>query len=301
MGEFINQKINIEGIEKYDIHRFSHNAMATVFDIFIFHDNYSYALQAANESFSKLDLLEHDLSRFIENSDISRINQLKPGESTIVGKECMECLVICQKLQKETKGAFSPSSGAVIEYWKNKPKLKIDINKNIGNLILDASSFTVSLIDNTVSIDLGGVGKGYALDKLRGIFLDWNITNILLNGGMSTFLAIDYPEGETGWPLIITNPTDKSELERVFLKDFSVSGSGIEKGNHIISPANNKPIQNRFCSWSMAKTAAESDALSTSFMVMSKYDIRDYIDRHQNVGAIICDKNGKINRFGILE
>ena len=79
----MRDKIAVHGIdsnwlEEHNIHRFSHKAMATVFDILIYHDNYSYALQAATESFAQLDLLEQDLSRFVENSDISRINQLKP-------------------------------------------------------------------------------------------------------------------------------------------------------------------------------------------------------------------------------
>ncbi len=77
----MRDKIAVHGIdsnwlEEHNIHRFSHKAMATVFDILIYHDNYSYALQAATESFAQLDLLEQDLSRFVENSDISRINQL---------------------------------------------------------------------------------------------------------------------------------------------------------------------------------------------------------------------------------
>ena len=107
-------KISFQGIDsnwlkKHTIHRFSHKAMATVFEVFIYHDNYSYALQDAIESLAQLDLLDLYLIRFEENSDISRINKLKPGESTIVGAESMECLTICQRLQVETNGAFNPT------------------------------------------------------------------------------------------------------------------------------------------------------------------------------------------------
>ena len=118
----MTDKIAVHGIDsnwldEHDIHRFSHKAMATVFNILIYHDNYSYALQAATESFTQLDLLEQDLSRFVENSDISRINQLKPGESTVVGVESMECLVICHRLHRETICAFNATFGNVIDRW----------------------------------------------------------------------------------------------------------------------------------------------------------------------------------------
>ena len=59
-----------------DLHRFSHKAMATIYEIFIVHEDANYAQQAAYEAFFELDKLEQELSRFIENSDISRINNL---------------------------------------------------------------------------------------------------------------------------------------------------------------------------------------------------------------------------------
>ena len=302
----MTDKIAVHGIdsnwlEEHDIHRFSHKAMATVFDILIYHDNYSYALQAATESFAQLDLLEQDLSRFVVNSDISRINQLKPGESTVVGVESMECLVICQRLQSETNGAFNPTVGKVIDRWKNETESVININENIGNLILDSKSYTVTLIDNPISIDLGGIGKGYALDKLKVTFQEWGIETILINSGRSTFLAVEAPKDETGWPLTISHPSDKSELKRISLNKSAIAGSGIEKGNHIVSPSNYQPVQNRLGAWSVAKTGAEADALSTSFMIMSEREIIDYMNHHPDVGGMVFDEKGSMRKFGTFE
>ena len=299
-------KISVQGIDsnwlkKHGIHRFSHKAMATVFEIFIDHDNYSYALQAATESFAQLDLLELELSRFVENSDISRINQLKPGESTIVGGESMECLIICQRLLVETNGAFNPTVGKVIDYWKNNSESEICINENIGNLILDSKSYTVTLTDNIISIDLGGIGKGYALDKLKSTFQEWDIKNILINSGRSTLLAMEPPKNEIGWPLIISHPSHKNELKRIFLNNSAIAGSGVEKGDHIVSPSNYQPIQNKLCAWSMARTGAEADALSTSFMIMSEGEILDYIKHHPDVGGMIFNEEGSLMKYGTLK
>jgi len=153
MDNIIYHGIDSNWLDEHDIYQFSHKAMATLFDIFIYHNSYSYALQAATESFAQLDLIEQDLSRFIENSDISRINNLNPGESTVVGEASMECLIICQRLQDETNGAFNPTFGKVIDYWKNETKSEINFNEDIGNLVLESESFKVTLIDNPISID----------------------------------------------------------------------------------------------------------------------------------------------------
>jgi thiamine biosynthesis lipoprotein len=292
------EQMDSEWLKNHGIHQFSRKAMATVFDIFIQNDDDSYASQAATEAFAQLDLLEQDLSRFMENSDISRINQLKPGESTIVGLETMECLVLCQKLQSKTSGAFNPTIGKIITHWKDKTELDLDKKENIGNLLLDVESFTVTLMDNPISIDLGGMGKGYTLDKLMETFLEWDIDIVLLNSGKSTFLAGKAPIGESGWPMMIFHPKTNKIIYQFSLLNNAMAGSGIEKGNHIISPSNFQPIQHRLGAWSMAKTGAEADAFSTSFMIMDEMDIRELVDNYSDLGAMVIDEKGGVLKFG---
>jgi len=292
------EQMDSEWLEKHGIHQYSHKAMATVFDVFIQHSDSSYALQAGTEAFVQLDILEQELSRFVENSDISRINQLQPGESTIVGAETMECLVIAQKLQTETNGAFNPTIGEIITQWKDETELKINSKENIGNLLLETDSFTVTLMDNPISIDLGGIGKGFALDKLMKIFAEWDIDNILLNSGKSTFLAGEAPEGEVGWPMTIYHPKTGKVIHQFSLKNNAMAGSGIEKGNHIISPINYQPIQNRMGAWSMANTGAEADGLSTSFMIMAEKDIQECVNNKSDLGGMMIDEKGGVLKYG---
>ena len=109
------------------------------------------------------------------------------------------------------------------------------------------------------------------------------------------------PKDETGWPFIIPHPSDKSELKRISLNKSAVSGSGVEKGDHIVSPSNYQPVQNRLGAWSMAKTGAEADALSTSFMIMSETEIIDYIHHHPDVGGMVFNEKGSVRKFGIFE
>ena len=75
-----------------NLHRFSHQAMATVFEVFIFHEDRVYSQQAAMEAFRLADVLEIELSRFVPNGDIGRINALPPGESARVGIHAFACM-----------------------------------------------------------------------------------------------------------------------------------------------------------------------------------------------------------------
>ncbi|MBC8215840.1 MAG: FAD:protein FMN transferase [Candidatus Marinimicrobia bacterium] len=292
--------INRDWLVTHGIHQFSHKAMATVFDIFIQHSDNAYASQAATEAFAQLDLLEQDLSRFVENSDISRINQLSPGESTVIGADTMGCLVIAQKLQTETKGAFNPTIGKIITHWKDETESELYEQELIGNLVLDTESFTVTLMDNPISIDLGGIGKGFALDKLLEMFNEWDIDKILLNSGKSTFLAGNAPVGESGWPMTIFHLESGKVIHQFSLENSAMAGSGIEKGNHIISPINYKPVH-RMAAWSVAETGAEADALSTSFLIMEESDIRELVDNDSNVSGMVIDEKGGVLKFGVWE
>ena len=105
-----------------DAHRFSHNAMATVFEIIIIHKDAAYAQQAAWAAFDELDKLEQQLSRFVENSDISRINNLTANQPLVVGLAAFECLQLCASLYDQTNGAFDITIGSLMDCWLSEDK-----------------------------------------------------------------------------------------------------------------------------------------------------------------------------------
>src|SRR5215471_18729615 len=104
--------LGIEGADpRRNVRRFSHEAMATVYEIYAVHPDERYAAQAAQAAFDLVDLLERELSRFQPNSDIARINQLTPGAHTRVAPTTLECLVIARHMFELTGGAFDVSIG----------------------------------------------------------------------------------------------------------------------------------------------------------------------------------------------
>jgi len=325
--------------------RFSHEAMATTFEILIVHEDERYARQAAAAAFAEVDRLEQELSRYIENSDIARINNLHAGESLLLGLDTFECLKISAGMYEETDGAFDITVGSLLKCWRNKDgtprrpsEEELEQARQLTGtdlLKLDEQEHTVELSASPVLVDLGGVGKGFAVDKVAELLREWSIETALISGGYSSVLALDAPvartsrpcfdqqqsdrgqggppmenKGETsslrGWPLTLSHPEDRSRiLARPYLQGEALSGSGVQKGDHIISPRTGQPISGRLAAWSGAPDAATADALSTGFMIMSPKEIEQYCTDHPDTRAMaIMDERAgeneeeEIFRFG---
>ena len=153
------------------VRRFSHHAMACSWGLGIVEADADYADQVARAAFEEVDRLETELSRFHPESDVSRINRLGAGEATTVGIEVFECLELGREIGERTAGAFDlcPESRT---RWS-----------------LDRSSRRVTVDGEGISIDLGSIGKGYALDRVMELLGDWEVEAAVLNSGQSTVLA----------------------------------------------------------------------------------------------------------------
>ena len=263
-------------------HRFAHQAMATEFEIFPVHPNRDYAQQAAWAAFDLLDRMESELSRFIENSDISRINSLAAGESARVNRWTMECLEIARLAYAETAGAFDISLGT-----------------GLDSLRLDRRASTVRATAGGVRLDLGGIGKGYAVDRMAEVLRDWDIHQALIHGGGSSVLAMDPPAGFDGWPLTMSDHVG-TPFRTVEARRLAFSASGIRKGDHILDPRTGQPVRRRLAAWASAETdrgalaasaspSAVAEAFSTAFMILPAGEVTDICERFPGLEAWLLD------------
>jgi thiamine biosynthesis lipoprotein len=251
-------------VEAAGLHRFSHEAMATVFEVHCAHPDARYARQAADAAFSLVDRLERELSRFIGNSDVSRINGLSAGQATRVSPSTLECLVVARRMHEITGGAFDVSLGS-----------------GLGALELDPDDFTVHALRTGVRVDLGGIGKGHAVDRAAELLAeDWGIEQVLVHGGWSSVLALSPPPDAEGWTLTLTSPASGERVARPCARHQAFSASGARKGGHIRDPRTGRPALGR-AAWVALPRAGEgredaaavAEALSTAFMVLSEQEI----------------------------
>lgn len=299
------------------MHRFAHKAMATIYEIFVVNEDAGYAQQAAREAFDELDRLELELSRFIENSDISRLNHLAANQPLRIGPDAFECLKLAARIFEETNGAFDVTVGPLLKCWLNPDKtLRTpaaaeleQARQHVGMslLELDESQYTVKLKSSPVHIDLGAIGKGYAVDVVAKLLQEWDIDTALIHGGTSSVFALGAPSGIKGWPLTLSSPINRQiTLARLHLYNQAVSGSGLQKGQHIIDPRTGQPLQGKHAAWAIAPDAASTDAISTAFMIMEPAAIEDYCQQHPQVRAMIFSADEKTEqetvwRYGTWE
>ena len=298
------------------IHRFCYEAMATTFEILILHDDAQYAKQAAWEAFDELDRMEAELSRFIENSDISRINNLAANKPLPIGLAAFECLQLSALIYNETNGAFDITIGSLLGCWLNEDRTaRVPSDEELefarqhtGThlLRLSEADHTVELLTSPVQIDLGGIGKGYAVDKIAELLREWSVNTALIHAGYSSVFALGCPSGTKGWPVTLSNPRNRREtLACLHLCDRALSGSGLQKSQHIIEPRTHQPVEDKLAAWAFASTAATADALSTALVIMSPDEVEQYCLNHSDTLAmVVLEKSDKekqrdnILRFG---
>lgn len=300
--------------------------MACTWELFIAGEDEAYAQQVAWACWDEVERLERELSRFIPSSDVFQINTLQPGQNIIVGMAALECLALARAVHNETGGAFDVTIGALMSRENGRrdnsvsdlsepPGAQLSLFDAAGEeaeepdetpqsvgfhlLRLDEKHRTVGVQQAGVTVDLGAVGKGYALDQMASVLRDWGIENALMHSGQSSVLAMGAPPAaatqstsdapQHGWMVALRDPRDHSRmLGQVLLRDRALSGSGMElHGRHILDPRTGRPATGKLATWALARSAALSDALSTAFMVMQEDEVADCCRRRNDVAALL--------------
>ncbi len=278
------------------LHRFSHEAMATRFELTLVHEDAPYAASAAQEVWDDIDRLEQELSRFIPHSDIGRLNGSEAGRVVDVHEAAMDCLTYGREIWEQTGGAFDVTIGPLAAVLRNRDgsprrasKQEIDeARARCGYHLLELhpEEFTVIPHADRMFIDLGAIGKGYALDQAaQRLQQNHGIGDALLNAGTSTVLATGSMPGREGWLVRAGAP------EPFALCNEAVSGTGFEiQGAHIVDPRTSRLVDlRRTIRWSVAPNATLADALSTAFMVMTKKEIAAFCREYPEVRVIYCE------------
>jgi FAD:protein FMN transferase len=288
--------------ERGDLRRYSHEAMHTVFEVYAAHADERYAAQAAQAAFAVVDRLEGELSRFRSNSDITRLNHLAAGESARVGEAAIECLLIARHVYDLSDGAFD-----------------VAIGTGLPSLEIDADAFEVRAAASGVRLDLGGIGKGYAVDLMAELLEEWGLERAFVHGGFSSALALEPPAGSDGWPLTLSDPREPSRVfSRLTMRQAALSASGVRKGDHIVDPRTGVPVRGRLAAWAALPRparpgadaagdsgprlapAAVADALTTAFMLLGVDQIAALCERSPGLEAWVLPDGAPASTADLL-
>ena len=281
-------------------------AMACRFEVTL-HGSTECGVSIASEALDEVEEIEKQLSTFKEESAVSLLNRSAASRAIRVERSLFDLLSICKELYDETEGAFDITSGPLTRCWgflKREGRLpsEAEIEKArelVGSdkLVLDAASTTVQFKQPGVEINLGSIGKGYALDVVSKHFRKQNEPALLSAGG-SSFLATG---SARAWLVGVRHPRAKQKrFASVRLHECAMSTSGSEEQffesggrrfGHIIDSRTGWPAEKVSSVTVVADSAARSDALATAFFVGGRTLAERYCEKHRDVVAIMLEAN----------
>ena len=271
-----------------DARYFTHEAMHTTFSLRLLGVDEQDARGMARECFEQVDFLEGHLSRFIEGSDVSRINGMAAGETLYLSEACHQCLLLALDAYSRTHGLFDITLGTRIAHCKSG--LADPVPALVGRLVIHPDLAAITCEEPGREIDFGGIGKGFALDQLKQLFIDWGVEGALLAAGASSLLAI----GPQPWPVELTGDQDSLRID---LAGQSLSASGTEiQGSHIIHPwgSDAMPAVPSRRIWVSAATAVLAEIWSTALMLVEPEEIPDLLLGGDDVSGVYADRGGRV-------
>lgn len=272
--------------------------------------NAGVSTQGIDHAFDALRLvadLEAQMSVYRADSELSAINGTAAECPVHVETELFNLLVQAKNISYQTDHAFDPTAGPLVALWRAcRAELRIPTQNEIDDCLqivgiehvhFDETDHLIHFDRGGVELNLGGIGKGHALDRVGETLRSGDLQNWLLHGGHSSLSASGDHNGLGGWPVGIGNPLFTGKrLGTLLLSDCSMatSGSNIQyfrhqgtKYGHILDPRNGWPIETVLSVTVLAPTAALADALSTAFYVMGVEKVAACCDNLSGVSAIV--------------
>ncbi len=270
-------------------------AMATRF-VIVLHGQNEVTLRAvAEEALGEIKRLETQLSFYQNASELTAINNRAALEPVRVEPGMFRLLLRAQQLWRETEGAFDPTIAPLMTCWgfvrgtgeMPSPAALAEARAAVGMhwVELDERRYTVRFAHPGVKLDLGSIGKGYALEQAVEILREHEIISALIHGGTSTVCALGHPPDADGWkiaidapiadttlmaaparPLAVVNLRDESlSVSAVWGKSFTAEGKIF---GHVLDPRTAAPVMGSLLSAVVLPSATETDALSTALLVL---------------------------------
>lgn len=266
-------------------------------------------LEAAFKEVRRLDMM---LSNYAPASEWSRVNRLAAERAVPVSQELFDLLSSCVEFGRQSEGAFDITVGPLMRVWgfyKGSGRLpsKAEISQaeaNVGyqNIVLDAANRTVRFRKAGVDIDPGGIGKGYAVDKMIEQLKEHGIRSALVSAGGSSIYGLGAPPNDTGWTVRIRHPRKWSEtVQELQLKDESLSTSGdyekfFEAGgkiySHIMDPRTGYPAAGTLSVSVVAPRTFTSEVWTKPFFVLG----REWAEKNKPKGLRVyfCEDKAEV-------
>jgi len=285
--------------------------MGTVIEIILISDHEEQANKAALQAFQEVKRIEQLMSPKIESGDVFRINQSSGKERVKVSNETLEVIKKAQEISELSDGGFDITVGPLTELWRRAREKKIppsveEVKEKLGlvnskNIEMDQEG-KVFLKKKGMAIDLGGIAKGYAVDRAFDVLRSLGYKNLIVNAGGDC--RVGGLKNNQPWLIGIQNPREHQKiLTRISVSDMAVATSGdyekffIYEGkryHHIFNPKNGFPADGCQSVTIVTKYCITADGLATAVFVLGLEKGYALCQKLEGVECMIVDKEGKM-------
>ena len=274
---------------KKSIYEKTRLSMGTFVTVKVVAGSAARAEEIIDAAFREVKKIERLMSHYRDDSEVSRLNQAAHRQALVVSPETFEVLLRSGEISRDSGGAFDITVGPLIELWQKaarenrlplperiaEARARVDYRK----VILNKETKAVSFARPGISLDLGGIAKGYAVDKAIEAIRKCGATGALVEAGGDIYALGWRPDGKP-WRIKIQDPGGgDSDPGVVQVKDKAVVTSGnyrrfveIEgkRFSHIIDPRSGLPAEGIASVTVIAREATLADALATALSVLGE-------------------------------
>ncbi|HQU41798.1 MAG TPA: FAD:protein FMN transferase [Pirellulales bacterium] len=306
----VDQPTTAAAAETYLL-QFGRRAMACQFEVYLNAGQYPQAADIALEALDFVDRLEEQMTVYRDTSEISRLNRLAGDVPVEVEPRLFQLLLRAAQIYRETDGAFDITSGSLTKVWGfyrragtiPEADALAEALRRVGSdsIEFDEGNRTFRFLKPGMEVNLGAIGKGYALDRVAEQMLSGGIDHFLWHGGQSSLLARGTCGRQTddpgGWTVDVRHPLrpERSVVE-ICLRDRAVgtSGAGTQffrhagrRYGHILDPRTGWPAEGVYSATVIASTAADADALATALYVLGAERAAAWCGKHPEIGLLM--------------
>jgi thiamine biosynthesis lipoprotein len=294
--------------------------MACVYSIAAYGDDAAALPHILDEAFDEVDRIDRLMSHYKPESPLSRLNRDASSGPVIVEPELFDFIDLSLRYARESGGAFDITVGPLMKAWgffrrsaiagatagagdgevdgriPPWPELTA-LRRRVGyqHVRLNRDDHTIRFDRPGIELDLGGIAKGYAVDRVVRLLKSRGIGAALVDAGGSTIYALGAPPGKAAWDVALQDPLDARATARTLpLKDRALSVAGrSEKSfevngvtySHIMDPRTARPVQGMMTVIVLADSGTAGDALDDAFFVQGVEKSRAYLTRLPGVEA----------------
>jgi thiamine biosynthesis lipoprotein len=284
--------------------------MGTMFDIVAYHPSRPDAEQAVERAMEEIVRLDQVMSDFKADSDLSKLNREGSRGFVAVEPSLYDVIQESIAMSRRSGGTFDVTIAPLLNTWRRAqsegrratPAEIAAAKRCVGYENIETSApDRIRFRSDCLEIDLGGIGKGYAVDRAIAVLKSAGIRNALINGGGSSIASIGAPPDRQGWPVQLAATVSGSRT--LLLKDGSISTSQqhlvafpFTPGSFgdILDPHTGAPAESRMSVSVVAPSATVSDALSTTLLMLSADDAARLLAQFGEVSAIWVSEAGEL-------